>query len=153
MEYVNKVYQSTEENIGNLQKAITDTNEPIRELQASRRWLSEAKNIKAETSRVNQNILKDFSEKLPYTRLGSMEYTQAYQFIAKPINLNDVSKEKEKVVEGKEVKEISAKAVSAKTTKESTIITYLIYIVFAVLLSALIIFLILRYFRNKKPEQ
>ena len=33
-----------------------------------------------------------------------MEYTQAYQFIAKPINLNDVSKEKEKVVEGKEDK-------------------------------------------------
>ena len=27
MEYVNKVYQSTEENIGNLQKAITDTKE------------------------------------------------------------------------------------------------------------------------------
>ena len=151
MEYVNKEYQSTEENIGNLQKAITDTKENSDQAVAD--GLSEAKNVKAETSRVNQNILKDFSEKLPYTRLGSMEYTQAYQFIAKPINLNDVSKEKEKVVEGKEVKEISAKAVSAKTTKESTITTYLIYIVFAVLLSALIIFLILRYFRNKKPEQ
>ena len=48
-----------------------------------------------------------------------MEYTQAYQFIAKPVALNDVSKEKEKIVGGEEVKESSAKAVSANTEKES----------------------------------
>ena len=82
-----------------------------------------------------------------------MEYTQAYQFIAKPVALNDVSKEKEKIVGGEEVKESSAKAVSANTEKESNITSYFIFIVFAVLLTALIIFLILRYFRNKKPEQ
>jgi hypothetical protein len=56
-------------------------------------------------------------------------------------------------VGGEEVKESSAKAVSANTEKESNITSYFIYIVFAVLLTALIIFLILRYFRNKKPEQ
>lgn len=81
-----------------------------------------------------------------------MEYTQAYQFIAKPVALNDVSKEKEKIVGGEEVKESSAKAVSANTEKESNITSYFIYIVFAVLLTALIIFLILRYFRNKNQS-
>ena len=151
VDYANKVYTTTEENINTLQKGIQDAKDASN--QAVEDGLNAAKNTKATTSKENQNILADFSSKLPYTRLGSMEYTQAYQFIAKPINLNDVSKEKEKVVEGKEVKETSAKAVSAKTTKESNITSYLIYIVFAVLLSALIIFLILRYFRNKKPEQ
>ena len=56
-----------------------------------------------------------------------MEYTQAYQFIAKPVALNDVSKEKEKIVGGEEVKESSAKAVSANTEKESNITSYFIY--------------------------
>lgn len=151
VEYVNKVYQSTEENVGNLQKAIIDTKENSDQVVAD--GLNEAKNIKAETSRANQDILKDFSEKLPYTRLGSMEYTQVYQFIAKPVNLNDVSKEKGKPVNGNEAKESSLKAASVNAEKESDITEYLIYIVFTALLAALIIFLILRYFRNKKMEQ
>lgn len=51
------------------------------------RRLECSKNTKTTTSKENQNILADFSAKLPYTRLGSMEYTQAYQFIAKPVAL------------------------------------------------------------------
>lgn len=151
VDYANKVYTTTEENINTLQKGIQDAKDASN--QAVEDGLSAAKNTKTTTSKENQNILADFSAKLPYTRLGSMEYTQAYQFIAKPVALNDVSKEKEKIVGGEEVKESSAKAVSANTEKESNITSYFIYIVFAVLLTALIIFLILRYFRNKKPEQ
>ena len=64
--------------------------------QAVEDGLSAAKNTKTTTSKENQNILADFSAKLPYTRLGSMEYTQAYQFIAKPVALNDVSKERKR---------------------------------------------------------
>ena len=150
VDYANKVYTTTEENINTLQKGIQDAKDASN--QAVEDGLSAAKNTKTTTSKENQNILADFSAKLPYTRLGSMEYTQAYQFIAKPVALNDVSKEKEKIVGGEEVKESSAKAVSANTEKESNITSYFIYIVFAVLLTALIIFLILRYFRNKKTR-
>lgn len=151
VDYANKVYTTTEENINTLQKGIQDAKDASN--QAVEDGLNVAKNTKATTSKENQNILADFSAKLPYTRLGSMEYTQAYQFIAKPVALNDVSKEKEKIVDGEEVKEFSAKAGSMNAEKESNITLYLIYIVFAVLLAALILFLILRYFRNKKPEQ
>ena len=151
VDYANKVYTTTEENINTLQKGIQDAKDASN--QAVEDGLNAAKNTKATTSKENQNILADFSAKLPYTRLGSMEYTQAYQFIAKPVTLNDVSKEKEKIVGGEEVKESSAKAVSANTEKESNIASYFIYIVFAVLLTAFILFLILRYFRNKKTEQ
>ena len=121
MEYVNKVYQSTEENIGNLQKTITDTKENSDQAVAD--GLSEAKNVKAETSRANQNILKDFSEKLPYTRLGSAEYTQAYQFIVKPVVTEDLS------TDVKEVKEKGVRPVDSeiKEEKEGHIPWTLIY--------------------------
>ena len=49
------------------------------QIKAVEDGLSAAKNTKTTTSKENQNILADFSAKLPYTRLGSMEYTQAYQ--------------------------------------------------------------------------
>lgn len=32
-----------------------------------------------------------FSQKLPYTRLGTMEFTQAYEFISNPILVTEVS--------------------------------------------------------------
>lgn len=149
VDYANKVYTTTEENINTLQKGIQDAKDASN--QAVEDGLNVAKNTKATTSKENQNILADFSAKLPYTRLGSMEYTQAYQFIAKPINLNDVSVEQEKTLGEEESKETIAKTTSTKT--ESEMISYLIYILFAVLLVALIIFLILRYLRSKKPEQ
>ena len=40
---------------------------------------------------LNSEILQDFSKKLPYTRVGNLEYVQAYDFIVKPIELSDVS--------------------------------------------------------------
>ena len=57
--------------------------------------MNDAKLVKDSTSEENQKILADFMKKLPYTRLGSMEYTQAYQFIAKPVILNNSSADNE----------------------------------------------------------
>lgn len=146
MEYVNKVYQSTEENIGNLQKAITDTKENSD--QAVANGLSEAKNVKAETSRVNQNILKDFSEKLPYTRLGSAEYTQAYQFIAKPVVTEDLSTDA-KEVKGKEVMPVNSEI---KEDKEENISWTFIYIGIGILV-LLVLALIIKNILKEKKEQ
>lgn len=149
MDFANKVYTTTEENIRSLQQGIQDAKD-ISD-KAVEDGLSVAKNTKASTSRENQSILAGFSMKLPYTRIGSMEYTQAYQFIAKPANLNDISPEKEKTLTGKEIKEISSNMDSDK--EEKHVVSYLIYIIFAVLLVTLITFLGLRYFRNRKIEQ
>ena len=146
MEYVNKVYQSTEENIGNLQKTITDTKENSDQAVAD--GLSEAKNVKAETSRANQNILKDFSEKLPYTRLGSAEYTQAYQFIVKPVVTEDLS------TDVKEVKEKGVRPVDSeiKEEKEGHIPWTLIYAGIGILV-LLVLALIIKNILKEKKEQ
>lgn len=146
MEYVNKVCQSTEENIGNLQKTITDTKENSDQAVAD--GLSEAKNVKAETSRANQNILKDFSEKLPYTRLGSAEYTQAYQFIVKPVVTEDLS------TDVKEVKEKGVRPVDSeiKEEKEGHIPWTLIYAGIGILV-LLVLALIIKNILKEKKEQ
>lgn len=146
MEYVNKVYQSTEENIGNLQKAITDTKENSD--QAIADGLSEAKNVKAETSRVNQNILKDFSEKLPYTRLGSAEYTQAYQFIAKPVVTEDLSTDVKEVKE-KEVRPVNSEI---KEEKEGHIPWTLIYAGIGILVLLVLVLIIKNILKEKKEQ-
>lgn len=145
MEYVNKVYQSTEENVGNLQKAITDTKENSDQAVAD--GLNEAKNVKAETSRVNQDILKEFSEKLPYTRLGSAEYAQAYQFIAKPIVAEDLSSD------GTEVKAKEATSTKTEIKKEKESVPWtLVYGTIGILVFFVLFLLIRNIWKGKKEQ-
>lgn len=59
--------------------------------EAVEEGLSAAKEAKEKNSVVNQRILRDFSSKLAYTRLGSAKYTRVYQFITNPLNMTDRS--------------------------------------------------------------
>lgn len=85
-EYANQVYMDTAQNINTLEESIIAADEESAETLAS--GLSTAKTIKEGTSSENQELLLAFTELLPYTRLGSVEYTQAYKFIANPAELN-----------------------------------------------------------------
>ncbi len=40
---------------------------------------------------VNSGILVSFQEKLPYTKIGQLEYVQAYDFMVKPVKMSDSS--------------------------------------------------------------
>lgn len=69
----------------NIDKARQSSEEIIAE------GLSAAKEVKEKSSSMNQRILADFTSKLAYTRIGSAEYTQVYQFIANPLSAMDRS--------------------------------------------------------------
>lgn len=89
MDYADTVYTAAEENImllrDHLQEATTVSQQTVTEA------LAEAQRIKNETSSENQSAMSDFAAKLPYTRMGSMEYTQTYEFIANPTQMLPVS--------------------------------------------------------------
>lgn len=89
MEFADQVFQTAAENVTVLQQAIMDTKEDSD--AAVSEGLNNAIETKTQTSRENQEILADFTQKLPYTRLGTAEYTQAYQFIAAPVSLEEMS--------------------------------------------------------------
>lgn len=107
MEYADRVFEAAEENVSSLEEHINETKESSD--AAVTNGLSEAKAVKEAASEENQLILYDFTQKLPYTRIGSAEYTQAYQFIASPTELTDSSAENSG----------SAELVSAEAEQES----------------------------------
>ena len=49
------------------------------------------KQNRADLNAENVFLLNDITEKLPYTRLGNLEYIQVYDFIASPLESNDES--------------------------------------------------------------
>jgi hypothetical protein len=89
IDFTEKAYMTTEENILKLEAHINEAKETSE--NAVTNGLAAAKSAKAETSKENQQLMADFASKLPYTRLGSMEYKQAYEFIINPLNLSQVS--------------------------------------------------------------
>ena len=56
-----------------------------------------AKQYRQEINETNIDILGGFKEKLPYTRIGNLEYVQAYDFMVKPIRMWDNSVTKKRV--------------------------------------------------------
>lgn len=56
-----------------------------------------AKQYRESINETNVDILGDFKEKLPYTRIGNLEYVQAYDFMVKPIRMWDNSVTKNRV--------------------------------------------------------
>ena len=85
-EYVRDVYEATRADLDTMQDNVVQAKEDSD--QAVEKGLEELKQIKHSNSVENQEILLDFSKKLPYTRLGSLEYRQAYEFMANPLKTN-----------------------------------------------------------------
>lgn len=56
-----------------------------------------AKQYRQEINETNIAILGGFKEKLPYTRIGNLEYVQAYDFMVKPVRMWDNSVTKKRV--------------------------------------------------------
>lgn len=88
-EYVASVYESSREDLLTMQDTIQAAKEESDLLVTE--GLARAQEVKAQNSAVNQMLLKDFAQILPYTRLGSMEYQQAYEFIVNPVESNNIN--------------------------------------------------------------
>ena len=89
-DYVADVYEATRKDLSTMQDNIAQAK--VDSDKAVEDGLADLKAVKSANSTENQQILIDFSQKLPYTRLGSLEYRQAYEFIVNPISYKYIEK-------------------------------------------------------------
>ena len=104
-----EVYQTQDEYITYVYDSIDTTNESARTIQEElenayegttenvQRELELAKQYRQQINETNLEILNDFNLKLPYTRIGNLEYTQSYDFMVNPIKLSDTSVSKSRI--------------------------------------------------------
>ena len=131
VDYADKLYQTTSENILTLQQHIEEAKETSN--QAVTDALASAKEVKNTTSSQNQTALADFAAKLPYTRVGSMEYTQVYEFVAQPtqmLQVSDYQRLKDEVDHTVSQKSVTG---SREQQKSSRWVEYLLYGILGIL--------------------
>lgn len=89
LEFINKVYQTADENVNILQKDLQKANDfSKKELNAV---ITKLKADKDRISQEDNDILEDFSKRLEYSRLGSLQYTDMYRFMVQPVGVSDQS--------------------------------------------------------------
>ena len=146
MEYVASVYEATRKDLTNMQENIQQAKEDSD--KAVEEGLQALKNVKNENSITNQQIMLDFSEKLPYTRLGNLEYTEVYEFMADPIssvNLNEAVSQRE--IGGDTVKtDKESVETHAAVRNDNQIIIMIISVMFC----GVIVFWTIKYHFHKK---
>ena len=83
LDYTDEVISTTDNNMlilqGDLEASYAGTKENVTEA------VDTAKENRKSINELNISMLNDFTEKLPYTRIGELEYIQAYDFMVKPV--------------------------------------------------------------------
>lgn len=95
-EYVTSVYGAVLTNeaawLENMEDAYTATSNNVEGMVSG---LQQNKTVMNET---NKDLLLEFSSQLPYTRLGKVEYTRMYDFVTHPLETEDLSTDKAKIL-------------------------------------------------------
>lgn len=89
LELVNDSIDLSNESMERMQENLEEAYQRTEENVAKEVEL--AKQYRELMNETNTEILGDFRAKLPYTRIGNLEYVQAYDFIVKPIKMTDTS--------------------------------------------------------------
>lgn len=141
VEYADKIYTTADENISLLGQHIQEAQKSSED--AVNDGLEHAKSIKGSNSAVNQSLMQELTKKLPFTRLGSLEFAKTYEFMANPLELNQKSeaKPKQKTVDVKQNK-------TDKNIDETLILSGLI----ALLVLAAIVEFVRKYLERKSKK-
>lgn len=156
-EYASNVMQANSENIEAIRTNIQNANETAKKTVED--GLSEAKNVKNTNSDKNQEALLEITKKLQYTRIGSLENQNVYEFIANPVDVSgeaivsnttsSVSNENvEKKAEKPKIITTEEKKATSTTTKNAQNI--LLAIVISVVVIAILLLAVMRYLKKKK---
>lgn len=134
-----KVIDTSQENVTNLQKSVSEASSESEKAMTEK--LEDVKRVRNENSANNQGLLTAFTEKLPYTRLGTVEYTDTYKFMAEPLRFVDKTPTKVKGT-AKSLSSGDEKATPEKKQNDTLRYGVVLYCAFGLLAIVLIVIIV-----------
>lgn len=141
MQYVRQVEMNSSQNLSNILNAVNNANQVSQEQIES--GLSYAQSLKLETQGSNKELLTEFTTLLPYTRLGNLEYTNAYRFITTPTELVSLNGD---------MQIINSPIVTIEKIPNNNIPVYVIWIMLGIMMVTLVIYTIIS-LRNRNKSK
>lgn len=132
IKFTEETYKRADEHVEQLKEDVLKTKEESEKLITD--GLKDAKELKQENSYDNKNYMEEFTKKLPYTRIGTLDNTYMYDFIATPMQGIDATIDDD---------------LSRETTSNNNILEeYKVYII-----ASLIVILFVVIVRNKNKSK
>lgn len=167
MEYASNVEKANSDNIEAIRTNIQNANDTAQKTVED--GLNEAKKIKTTNSAENQLVLDEITKKLQYTRIGSLENQNVYEFMANPVDLSgdqivdkgtadfskntDISDDSKQMNKDDNIKKsdsVNETVVQSNSTKNAT--TIFVCIVLGVIVLAAVILAIMKYLGKNKNK-
>ena len=86
VELTMEVYSNTDEFVREVREVVLEATEASHLLVEE--GVLEAQELSYSLSNINQEVLEEFTRRLPYTRLGTVEFSTAYQFMVRPMEMH-----------------------------------------------------------------
>ena len=94
--YISSIYKSVWDGMDIIDESVAAANETADQKMTEN--LDRIMTMKTTNSEINQSLVGNFINQLRYTRIGSSEYTQVYDFIVNPLDLAEVDLNSQKLL-------------------------------------------------------
>ena len=136
IKFTEETYEKADEHVEQLKEDILKTKEESEKLITD--GLKDTKEVSINNTKENKKLMESFSNKLPYTRIGSLSNLKMYDFIATPLEAINTTNNNTEIKSSNSVVATSSKS-NSDSYKKYILVGSLILVIFLIIGTKMVI--------------
>lgn len=136
IKFTEETYEKADEHVEQLKEDVLKTKEESEKLITD--GLKDTKEVSINNTKENKKIMESFSNKLPYTRIGSLSNLKMYDFIATPLEAINTTNNNTEIKSNNSVVATSSKS-NSDSYKKYILVGSLILVIFLIIGTKMVI--------------
>lgn len=136
IKFTEETYEKADEHVEQLKEDVLKTKEESEKLITD--GLKDTKEVSINNTKENKKLMESFSNKLPYTRIGSLSNLKMYDFIATPLEAINTTNNNTEIKSSNSVVAISSKF-NSDSYKKYILVGSLILVIFLIIGTKMVI--------------
>ncbi|EGT3606055.1 hypothetical protein FKF97_06445 [Clostridium perfringens] len=136
IKFTEETYEKADEHVEQLKEDVLKTKEESEKLITD--GLKDTKEVSINNTKENKKLMESFSNKLPYTRIGSLSNLKMYDFIATPLEAINTTNNNTEIKSSNSVVATSSKS-NSDSYKKYILVGSLILVTFLIIVTKMVI--------------
>lgn len=136
IKFTEETYEKADEHVEQLKEDVLKTKEESEKLITD--GLKDTKEVSINNTKENKKLMESFSNKLPYTRIGSLSNLKMYDFIATPLEVINTTNNNTEIKSSNSVVATSSKS-NSDSYKKYILVGSLILVIFLIIGTKIVI--------------
>lgn len=136
IKFTEETYEKADEHVEQLKEDVLKTKEESEKLITD--GLKDTKEVSINNTKENKKLMESFSNKLPYTRIGTLSNLKMYDFIATPLEVINTTNNNNEIKSSNSVVATSSKS-NSDSYKKYILVGSLILVIFLIICTKMVI--------------